>query len=43
MTPVKIAERRLVGLYKHQANREFDPLYDVEIKCCASVVMGCDT
>ena len=43
MTPVQITERELVGFYRHRANRELDPLSDVEVKCCEAVVTVCDT
>lgn len=42
MTPVQITERELVGFYTHEANRELDPLSNVEIKCCEAVVTTCD-
>ena len=45
MTPVQIAERELVGLYKHLASLGLGlgPLSDVEVKCCEAVVTVCDT
>ena len=43
MTPVHINDRGLAGFYRHRANRELDPLSDVEVKCCEAVVTGCGT
>ena len=43
MTPVQITERELAGSYRHRANRELDPLSDVEVKCCEAVVTVCNT